>query len=277
VRRTTLRPRSRWNVLLALALALACAKPPPPPPPPAPPPPDPDGTPAQAQPLALHETHADSLDRKHGDLDDWYRVEVPKAGTLHVSVQGVGPDGLPDLFAAITDPRGVARVQPTRSGGRPRFELKSEVEAGTWLIWVGSEPESSVIVPYELRPEFQARPVPAALPECPTDSHRVGKRCVANAVPPAPPPPPRITTTSVVEVEHGQNDAQFATIAAGERAGVRAGAHGRLIDGGRTIGTFEVVEVYPAGSRVRIQGRLASPITARTSVEVEVHDRGAAP
>ena len=83
--------------------------------------------------------------------------------------------------------------------------------------------------------------------------------------------------STVVEVERGQNDAQFATIAAGERAGVRAGAHGRLVEGGRTIGTFEVVEVYPAGSRIRIQGRLAAPVTARTAVEVEVHQERASP
>ena len=162
-----------------------------------------------------------------------------------------------------------AHVAPTRTGGRARVELSNEVQAGSYLVWVGSEPEAAGSVTYQIRAHFKPKPPPAKPKPRPKPQPPV-----APVVAP-PPPPPAFEThlTSVVEVERGRDDAQFVTIAGGERMGFQPGFTGRLVDGGRTIGTFEIVEVYSGGSRVKIRDRLLGPVSGRTVVEVDVPTR----
>jgi hypothetical protein len=74
----------------------------------------------------------------------------------------------------------------------------------------------------------------------------------------------------LVEVERPRDDGQFAMIAGGTQMGFRPGLRGRLVDGGRTLGTFEIIEVYSGGSRVKIEGRLSGPLSGRTAVQVDV-------
>jgi hypothetical protein len=251
-------------VILSAGLG-ACASPPPPqapapaaaaPAPAAAPAaaPDPNGAPAQAERLAFKADRADSVDRSRGDLDDWFLLDFPSAGSVRVVVTGAQGAPLPHVFLAITDLQGQFPGNPVRSGGRPRVELTQTVAKGQRLLWVGTEPEAAGATGYGVRAEFtpKAAPRPAAAP--------------------APPPPPQVTiyTTRVVEFAQGQGETQFATVAGGANAGMRVGLRGRLKDGGRVIGQLQIVEVFPAGSRVRIDGALAAPVTARTVVEIDV-------
>ncbi len=250
--------KSRLRILPALLCAMgfaACTSSPPAPAPSAPraakaPAADANGTPASAQPLALGALKADSLDRSAGDLDDWFRLDFPDAGTARIVVSG--PDGapLPHLYAAVTDESGQFPGSPVRSGGRPRLELAPQVAKGVRLLWIGSEPEAVGATKYTVRADFTPRAKPA---------------------PPKPAPPQTVLYTSrVVEFAQGQGATQLATIAGGTAAGLRPGLRGRLKDGGRVIATFEIVEVFSAGSRVKLDGPLASAVTAQTIVEVDV-------
>lgn len=249
---------------LSALIAVGCAAPPrqtlpaPLPPAPAPPPPPPDGdaTPDQATTLALGVRHSDSLDRAARDLDDWYRIELPKAGTLRVSLSGSSGAALPYVFVSITDGRGLASAQPLRAGGRPRVDLPAQqVSAGTRLVWVGTEPESNAPVAYELRADFTPRAEPRR----------------ATQPPPPPPPQYRVFPTRLVELGGGAGGAaQEATIAGGVDAGLAVGMRGRLVNAGRVLGTFEIVEVYAKGSRVRIDGKLEGSASGASSAEVDV-------
>jgi hypothetical protein len=216
--------------------------------------PDPNGAPAQAERLAFKADRADSVDRGRGDLDDWFLLDFSSAGNLKVVVTGAQGAALPHIFVAITDLSGQFPGNPVRSGGRPRVGLAQQVAKGQRLLWIGTEPEASGATAYSVRAEFAPRVVPRP------------------ATTPAPPPPPQVSvyTTRVVEFAQGQGETQFATVAGGVNAGMRVGLRGRLKDGGRVIGQLQVVEVFPAGSRVRIDGALAAPVTARTVVEIDV-------
>ncbi len=248
--------------LAACALSLAllgcptvpAAAPPPAPvqPPPPPPPPDPDGTPTQPSPLAFGALHGDSLDRAARDSDDWYLLNVREPGTLRVAVEGAGGAALTNVLVALTDAKNAASVQPIRTGGRTRLELPAQtVAAGPRLLWVGLEPEATAAVAYQVRATFTARKAPAPAPK--------------------PPPPPafNVFTTRVVEFATAQGATQFATIEGGQNAGITAGMRGRLVEAGRVIATFEVVEVYQRGSRVRLADRVER-VTAQTQAEVDV-------
>jgi hypothetical protein len=215
---------------------------------------DPNGAPAQAERLAFKTDRADSLDRSQRDLDDWFLLDFPSAGSAKVIVTGARGAPLLHVSLAITDLSGQFPGNPVRSGGRPRVELAQQVAKGQRLVWIGTEPEATGRADYAVRAEFTPRPAPRP------------------AAAPAPPPPPQVTvyTTRVVEFAQGQGETQFANVAGGANAGIRAGLRGRLKDGGRVIGQLQVVEVFPAGSRVRIDGALAAPVTARTVVEIDV-------
>lgn len=252
-------------LVLMLALGLAgCAKKPPPPPPP---PPDADASPPQARPLPLATTRPDSLHRGGNDLDDWYRLEIPGEGRLTVSLVATeAAAGLPHLFVALTDERGLSTVQPTRAGGRAEVVVSEAARKGARLVWVGTDPEASGPIPYEIRAEFTPRQRPQPRPKPAPPPRQVEPR------PPPPPPEPKYTTltTSVVEVERAQGSSQFATIRGGRDSGLRPGLRGRLLEGGGVIGRFTIVEVYGAGSRVRVDGGLSGSVSSRTVVEVDV-------
>lgn len=247
--------------LVAAATLAACASKPPPPRPP-----HPNPTPATALPLELGQLAEHSLNRSEGVLDDWYKVEIPAEGTLRIELSaptGALPSG---VILAMSDEKGLSQIQPTRAGGRERVELESPVQAGTEWIWVGTEPEATGPIPYQLQANFTARPVKAA--PRPKPKRSAPPPPLAN---PAPPPPAfRTVTTVVVEVERAAGEEQFATIRGGQQMGFRTGLKGRFREAGQVIGTFEIVEVYPKGSRVRVHGRLSGPVTEQTEVDVDV-------
>jgi hypothetical protein len=235
-------------------LLLGCQTPPPPePPPPPPPPPDADGKPDGAIRRPFTVPHEDFIDRGRGDLDDWHLYVTQERGTLRIQLTSVDGSALPNLTVAIADESGALSTEAVPAAGRPRVDLSTEVGPGAQLVWVGSEGAVSSPIEYSILAGF----APWVAPE-------------PKAPPPPPPPAYRIHRTRVVEISRDQGDVKFLTIAGGKNAGLRPGMGGRLKDGSRILGTFEVIEVYAAGSRVRLDGRLTDPVTAQTSVEVDV-------
>jgi hypothetical protein len=87
---------------------------------------------------------------------------------------------------------------------------------------------------------------------------------------PEPEPQFRTQTSAVLEVEGWGEDSQAVLIELGRADGIQAGLRGRLIEEGEVIGEIVIEQVYPDGSRARIDGTLVTPVTPSTTVEVEV-------
>jgi hypothetical protein len=258
---TTFRTRSLAAALalLCAGAVLACASKPAPAPAarapiqPPPPPRDGDGTPAEASPLTLGARHSDTIDRARGDLDDWFKIDVTRTGSLTVILEGPSGAALPNLTLAVTDPKGGTLAAPARTGGRPRVGFgPRELVRGTYLIWVGSEAGDAGTVPYEVRSSFAPKAAPAAKPK------------------PAPPPPkPRFETRAVRLVELSAGG-QYATIGGGSAQGIAVGMGGRLLSKGAPIAQLRVIEVYEKGSRVQLDPPVVEAPSGAMAVEVDI-------
>jgi hypothetical protein len=168
------------------------------------------------------------------------------SGELRVDVRR-GPSGTPPPEFAVTleDDAGGAPTT-AMSNGRDRVSLSSQVSPGDYYLSVAPrDRKHRGVLYYEIR---------------------------ANYRPPPPPPPrdPPFKTIScdVLEVEMG--DVPVVLISAGRDSALRSGLAGRLVQGGEVIGKLKIVEVYDEGSRARIEGTLAAPITPTTVVQIDV-------
>jgi hypothetical protein len=256
---TTSRTRSLATALALLSAGalLACASKPAPAPAPrapvAPPPPprDGDGIPAEASPLTLGARHSDTIDRSRGDLDDWFKLDVMRTGSLTVILEGASGAALPNLTLAVTDPKGGTLAAPARTGGRPRVGFgPREVVRGTYLIWVGSEAGEAGTVPYEVRSSFAPKAAPAAKPK-------------------PPPPKPRFETRAVRLVDLSAGG-QYATIGGGSAQGIAVGMGGRLLSKGAPIAQLHVIEVYEKASRVQLDPPVGEARSGAMAVEVDI-------
>ncbi len=233
-----MRVRGRTGLALALVALAACAKPPAP---------DPDGQREGATPLPLAQKHADALSCKAGDCADWYRIEVPGNGELEVWI-GRGAEGveLSGLDASLIDAGGATLAQfAADSTGRSR-RVHSSVTQGAVLVRVtATDPEGTVA--YSIRAKFSPAPPPRA-------------------------PEPRFETrrAAVLEVEGRAGAQSFVLLDAGSGAELRAGMRGKLVDAGKTVGAIVIQDVYPDGSRARVEGPLSGAISPRTVAEIEV-------
>ncbi len=239
--------RAPYTVGLALlVLTLACRKPP-----------DPDGVLGQANLLRLGASRADELrcDRGTGDCADWYTVQIDERGELAALVEGRATGkGTETLTVELRDEQG--DILDSKGGeARGETRVSQAVEPGAFFVAVTCA-KGETALPYRVRVSFEPEPPPAPAP-----------------VPEAPPPPPEprfeIRSGAVLEVE-GREAGGAVLIEVGAAQGIAPGQLGRLVDEGREIGRIVVEEVFPDGSRARIEGVLAAPVTARTLAEVEV-------
>jgi hypothetical protein len=254
--------RGALAVVLAAALAAACSKPPPP---------DPDGALDGARSLPLDKPTEDALacDKRTNDCADWFRVRIKGQGRVVASVHLLAePDAdrgrddddskapkHPEFTLELRDKSGEL-LSSVASEGRREAEAATDAEAGS-LFAVVSSPGGRQTLRYRVRAAFE----PAAPPPPPPP-------------PPAreePPPPPRIETRSgaVLEVERNAGE-EAVLIELGAAAGMKPGLRGRLLDGSREIGAVVVQDVYPDGSRARVEGALLGRISAQTRVEIEI-------
>ena len=74
----------------------------------------------------------------------------------------------------------------------------------------------------------------------------------------------------MIEIEGSPARPDAVLIDKGSEAGLRRGLTGRLYDSGTEIGRIEVVETYPEGARVTIQGTLSAPVTPATRAKIEI-------
>jgi type VI secretion system VasD/TssJ family lipoprotein len=103
---------------------------------------DPDlAQPEEAEVLALGTPLMNRLecDEGEGDCNDWYRLDVPEAGSLEVVVASVAGQGSAAQLAVTLADGGQLTLVETPSGGRPRFGVRWEVTPGVYFVWIRAD------------------------------------------------------------------------------------------------------------------------------------------
>lgn len=219
--------------------------------------PDPDGEPGSATLLSLNSARRDQLDcrrswvrraffRERGDCSDWYRIRLPARGDLFLDAKTPEADAAASPYTLTLNSGRNQRLGEANDVGGGRKRMHWKASAGHYLLAVTAPPRSRLLR-YELLARFEPEPPPAA-------------------------PEPRFEqlNSEVLEVEGRPGDPRSVLIGRGERDGIRPGLRGRMMQDGEEIATVEIVDVYPDGSRARIDGTLRAPITPDTRVEIDV-------
>jgi len=220
-----------------------------------PPPPDPDGEPGQAVVLQLDTPTSDRLFCREGDCADWYRFQIQARGDLRIELKAEGDTAGRPLGLELADGRAEPIEQVPASAGSAT--LRVAAKPGYYMLRVDSRDDAKTPLPYEITAHFTPEPPPPK-----------------PAPPPPPPKPPapkfRTVEGQVLEVEGAGGETRTVVIDCGQQEGIAAGQRGRLLEGDKQIATVEVVESYPEGSRVRIDGPLVAPVTAHTRAQIDV-------
>ncbi len=114
---------------------------------------DPDqASPEDAIELVPGEPRMNQLDcdEDKGDCHDWYRITVPKAGALEVTLATVAGKGAGAQLALTLADANQLTLAETASGGRPRFGLRWAVEPGTYFVWLRANGSTGGEVGYQL-------------------------------------------------------------------------------------------------------------------------------
>jgi hypothetical protein len=108
---------------------------------------DPDGQQSYANRLALNETRADTLHCDAGDCQDWFLIQVDRAGVLEIVVTIPNPETSGALRLAFHDTE-IGAAQFTNWDDVPPLSLRTPVEPGAYFTYVeGDDAE----VAFEIR------------------------------------------------------------------------------------------------------------------------------
>jgi hypothetical protein len=212
--------------------------------------PPPHGYPEGALALTPAQPYHDTVNCRRKDCERWYRMRADRKGTFVVDVAGYeAGKALPQYSVLLTDHTGDNVLARESNLEQSRVRFDRDVGADTYLVGIVAPPKAGGFR-FRVTLDFAAAP-PSA---------------------PSEPPPPKyeLHTSSVLEsVGYGQ-DAVAVLIESGRKHGMRVGFRGRLIDGGTEIGRVVIEQVYPDGSRAKIDGALIAPVTHETVVEIDV-------
>lgn len=224
-------------LVVSLGVFAACALTPPP-----------HGYPTGALYVDPTESYRDQVNCPRKDCERWFRTRLAKRGNLSVAVDASTRALALRYSVRLMDSRATQMLAQKANASEARVQVGRDLAAGTYLIGVISDPDGQA---FDFRLQLAFRPAPEA--------------------PKAPPPPAfEIHSSAVLEsVGYGQ-DAVAVLIESGEKAGMRVGFKGKLIDDGKEIGSVVIERVYPDGSRARIDGRLSGPVTHATLALIQV-------
>lgn len=209
---------------------------------------DPDGQHEGARPLELGAVAHDSLKSDEGDWADWYAIQVDRKGPVSIQLEpDTGPAWNVEVELLVYDEKGTV-LENVRTQGKPELSVRPELAPGKYYIAVGAATAGNV-VPYTL-------------------VAREEKRAPAAASPAAKPPPrPAVETRrgTVLEIsDHGH----AVLLDVGKSQGIEVGQKGRLLAGGATVGSLEIVEVYPEGSLAKLSGDAVAPANSTAEIDV---------
>lgn len=202
----------------------------------------------------------EALHCSRGRCVQMFRIVVEKPTTLVVEADAPADPLLPDFFLVLEDPQGNPIGDDRAAQKRPRRIVRS-LDPGLYFVRVGGQDEKGELLSYKLR--VRPRTVATGKPTQPTSPSPPRR------APSPPPPAPVYIESELLEVERDGGEPVAILIQAGTSEGLVPGQSGELVEGGRVIGRIEVVDVYAAGSRVRIIGGLRAPITLDTRARVQ--------
>ncbi len=208
----------------------------------------------KAQTLVPGQWHRDYLHCAAKECSDWYMVNVDRPGELRVDVYSPAVPGHPDYRMRLEDIDRNTLAEVEATGQSPR-KIRRTVKPGLYMLHIRAAEVDGQRLEYEVLAEVRD-PAPAK------------KRRKTARRPPPKAPEPVWLDAEVLEVERDGGEPRYVLIDAGTPKGVRAGLSGRLVEGGRPIGEFEVIEVYRAGSRARLTGPLEGSITIDTKAQI---------
>lgn len=210
--------------------------------------PPPHGYPTGALYLETSGSYRDRVNCPREDCERWFRTRLSRRGDLSVAVDASLRAQALRYSVRLMDSRGAQLIAREANAGDVRVHLQRDLAPATYLIGVVSDPDGQA---FEFRVQLAFEPAPPAS---------------------EPEPAPRFEThtSAVLEtVGYGQ-DSVAVLIESGAKLGMQIGFRGVLIDGDEEIGSIVIEQVYPDGSRARIEGALASPVTHATVARIQV-------
>jgi hypothetical protein len=260
---------ARRGAALALcvaAVAAACAKRAPPPP--APPAPAPVTRDLQLEQFRRGEIHCAA-----GDCTDRWDLAVTRRGLLRLEVYAPTGPGVPAFKLVLQDAAGKA-LRTAPPGRRNPRRLETTLAPGSYRVVVESAGKDQSPLGYDVVARLgdappESRPAPAtAKPGAPPKKQEPA---------PTTPAPVPVTRTDgllraevidVEEIDPATGGGLFIWLDRGAPDGLQPGAKGRLVEGSRTIGRIEIVEVFETGARAAVRGQTQGDITAETIAEI---------
>ncbi len=209
--------------------------------------PPPHGYPTRALYLEPSGSYFDRVNCPREDCERWFRTRLSRRGDLSVAVDASLRALALRYSVRLMDSRGTHLIARQANAGDVRVSLQRDLAPATYLIGVVSDSDGQA---FDFRVRLTFDPAP---------------------LPPEPASPRFETHTSAVleTVGYGQ-DSVAVLIESGAKLGMQVGFRGVLIDGDEEIGSVVIDQVYPDGSRARIEGTLASPVTHTTVARIRV-------
>jgi hypothetical protein len=227
--------------------------------------------PPPAQEVSIDEKVVGRLECQNDPCVDWYKVPVESQTELTIRVEPGSGSKRTEFGISLSDQDMTILHRADAPEGGVR-QIHTTLEPGDYYVSVfgidaPSEPVSYVLNTHLGKPRAIKKP-PAAKP-------KVVKRKRA----PAPKPPrvkPKATKKlpaiflrcAVIDTEFEDGKTVAVLIEAGTHKGAAVGQKGRLLNDKAVIGYFDIVDVYPEGSRGRISGPMKGEVNYMTTAEI---------
>jgi len=208
-----------------------------------------------------------------------YTIRVPEPGRVRAEVYAPLDDGGPDFTLRVVDESGDEIARPVDDDARPR-RVGFDADVGTYVLHISSRGSNEGPLRFEvvtfLTPGQQKvrhvapKPTPTR-DRPPTTSARdeVPDAAEASASLPTTSTPGSVfVRAEVLDVEAEPGGARFVLLDKGVPSGLRENMRGALVEGGTSLGTFVIVEVYQDGCRARIEGELTRQVGIDTVAEI---------
>lgn len=216
--------------------------------------------------LRVGEGIEDTLHCDRNHCSNWYKLVVRKPMKVAITADAPADPALPDFGMALLN-RDLLMLEEDRVPQRRPRKIAYKLQPGLYHLHVWGLGKDDDRLSYKLKAKREVSRA-SRKPRRPATRK---PRTASQPKPSAPPPPPPvfIAESEVLEVERSGGEPVAVLLEAGTSQGMEPGLVGELVDGGRVIGKLEVVDVYAEGSRARIVGGLAAPITLDTSARIQ--------
>jgi hypothetical protein len=235
--------------------------------------------------VELERLHRGELHCAENECENLYGVRVEQGGRLQAEVYAPWGEGMPEFNLALLDAAQQPVARPVDPDGRPR-RVVMFVEPGLYYVRVNARGNRDGRLKYDLLAKvLDAKPTRAVRGDAPKPSKQTAAKVSptktasssATSTPAggtdvaletaAPLRVPQrsasqilLVNAEVLDVEEAEDEKLYVLLDRGAPDAVEQGMTGELVDQGVIIGSFEIEEVYPDGSRARVQGTLSGQV-----------------